>query len=76
MEEKYFKKEGLIAFRLWMFSLATDALKKNPNKEKAITLREQVVEFSESAWVSARGTKEERADLQSFIDDLTVLTIS
>lgn len=75
MEEKYFKKDGPIAFRLWMFGLALQQLKKTPNKEKATFLLGKVVEFSESAWISARGTKDERDDLQKVIDDLTNITL-
>ena len=75
MVEKYFNKEGMIAFRLWMFALGLNALKQTPNKEKAAALCDRVVEFSESAWVSAKGTKEEKADIQSLIDDLTNITL-
>ena len=86
IKEKYFPKEGYTAFRLWAFAAAMDELSKNAkamdelsknaNKSKAASLRDQVIEFSESAWMSAKGTKEEKDDLQELIDNLTVMAIN
>lgn len=73
LKEKYFTKEGPIAFKLWVFAVAVEELSKGMNKSKAISLRERIIEFSESAWLTSRGTKEEKQDIQQMIDDLTCM---
>lgn len=73
LKEKYFRRDGPIAFRLWMYAVVIEELEKNPNKPKAISVRERIIEFSESAWVTTRGTTEERADIQKMIDNLTYI---
>ena len=75
LREKYFKKEGYTAFRLWTFAIAIEELSQKKNKAKVASLKEQVIEFYDSAWMSVRGTAEEKADLQKIIDEITVLEI-
>lgn len=82
LKEKYFKREGYTAFQLWMFAVTLDELSKTENelsktenKSKAASLRERVIEFSESAWMSARGTTDEKKDLQQIIDEVTCMAI-
>jgi len=76
LKEKYFEKEGYTAFRLWAFAVAVEELSSKANCSKAASLRDQVIEFSESAWVSARSTAEERKDIQKLIDNLTVMAVN
>lgn len=75
LKEKYFEREGYTAFKLWIFALALENLSKNANKSKAASLREKIIEFSESAWMSARGTTDEKKDLQQIIDEITCMAI-
>ena len=76
MKKKYFEKEGEIAFRLWVFSLAVAELEANPNQEKARNLYDKVATFSTSPWMEIKSTEEERRDLQKLIDTLTLMTVS
>lgn len=68
MKEKYFNASGEIAFRLWMFANAVEALKANPNKEKAKNLKSKMENFS--AVVAAKGSSENAKDLKALIAEL------
>ena len=68
MKNKYFQRTGEIAFRLWMFSNAVEALKANPNEEKAENLKLKMKAFS--AIVKEKGTSENQSDIEAFIKEL------
>lgn len=46
MKEKYLQKEGELAYRMWLFSLAVEDLKNNPNPEKTSLLTAKLTSFS------------------------------
>ena len=68
MKEKYFKATGEIAFRLWMFANAVEALKANPNQEKAQNLKAKMETFS--SVVAEKGTLENLDDIKALIAEL------
>ena len=71
--EKYFNREGTIAFKLWLYSIAIEALKKEPNLERVRFLHWEISQYLQSHWVRKKATEEERGDLQSImaeIDDM------
>lgn len=76
---EYLRKEGEIAFRLWLFTEAVQALKKAqteegvPCYEKVDKLYDKVVSFSDSSWMEVKSTPKEREDLQKLIDELTIM---
>ena len=71
MKSKYFKKQGEIAFRLWMFSSAYEQLLAAPNKEKTLNLIGKMENFEQV--VKANGTEEEHRDLKEMIEVLKAL---
>ena len=68
MKNKYFNATGEIAFRLWMFANAVEALKKTPNSEKAANLKGKMTAFS--AVVKEKGSKENYEDITALINEL------
>lgn len=68
MKEKYFNLNGEIAFRMWMFANAVEALKAAPNAEKAENLKAKMVAFS--AVVAEKGTPENMKDIVALIAEL------
>ena len=76
LREKYFKRDGYTAYRLWLFAVALEELSQENNRAKAGSLKDQVIEFFDSAWMSVRGTAEEKEDMQKIIDELTVLEVN
>ena len=68
MKEKYFKATGEIAFRLWMFANAVEALKATPNEEKANNLKSKMAAFSEI--IANEGTPENLSDIKELISKL------
>ncbi|MBP5698919.1 MAG: hypothetical protein J6W96_05285 [Alphaproteobacteria bacterium] len=75
LQEKYFKKEGVIAFRLWAFVTMTLELYDDPVEEKVEMLYGKVIDFYDSIWMETKATDEERKDIQKIIDVLTFLRI-
>lgn len=69
MKEKYFNQSGEIAFRLWMFANAIEALKKTPNQEKADNLKGKITAFS--VVVNKDGSAENQQDIKAMLADLT-----
>ena len=71
MKQKFFRKEGETAFRLWIFSMALAELKKQPqNAEKLNRVLEKVEEFTRSNWVKFNATDEEKKSLQTILTEL------
>ena len=68
MKEKYFNATGEIAFRLWMFANAVEALKATPNEEKAKNLKSKMETFS--AVIAEKGTPENLTDIKALINEL------
>ena len=68
IKEKYFKETGEIAFRLWMFANAVEALSYTPNYEKAMNLKEKITNFS--ATVIQNGTKADKFVLKVMLNAL------
>ena len=74
MKEKFFNQTGEAAFRIWMFSLAVEYLKKHPgNAEKVANLSEKVKTFASGNWVKFNATAEEKDNLQQILADLANL---
>ena len=65
MKEKYFHLKGEIAFRMWMFANAVEALKETPNKEKAKNLRAKMIRFT--SVIADSGTFENIKDIETLI---------
>lgn len=68
MKKKYFNATGEIAFRLWMFANAVEALKATPNEEKARHLKSKMETFS--AVITEKGTPENQKDIKELISEL------
>ena len=68
MKNNYFNATGEIAFRMWMFSNAVEALKANPNPEKAENLKGKMKSFSKI--ISEKGTAENMSDIEALIKEL------
>ncbi len=65
VKEKYLNETGEIAFRLWMFANAIDALSYNPNYEKAMHLKEKMSAFL--SVVEQKGTKADKDVMAALI---------
>ena len=68
MNKKYFNATGEIAFRLWMFTNAVEALKATPNEEKAKNLKSKMEAFS--SVIAEKGTAENLNDIKELISEL------
>lgn len=77
MKEKYFKASGETAFRLWIFSMALEELKKQPkNIEKTTALLEKVQKFANGNWVKFNASDEQKDDLNTILNELLKLGAS
>ena len=74
MKKKYFAAQGETAFRLWIFSMALEELKKSPkNSEKTSTLLAKVKAFTEGNWVKYNASDEQKTDLNAILGELALL---
>ena len=74
MKQKFFNQTGETAFRLWIFSLALEDLKKQPkNAEKLSNLLNKVSTFARGNWVKFNASEEEKEALKSIVAELEQL---
>ena len=73
MNKKYANATGETAFRLWMFSLGLEELKKNFNENKRAALLEKASAYERSRYVENNATAEEKHDLKQIVEDLKAL---
>ena len=74
MKDKYFELTDETSFRLWMFSLALEELKKKPhNTGKVSNLLGKVATFANGNWVKYNASAEQKDDLNKVLTELQLL---